>query len=243
MSRTPDPAADPAVADAFDRLGRLTLGAQDMDVLLRSVADLARTVLPGENETSVTLVDGDRPVTAVHTGDLARLCDRTQYRADAGPCLEAARSGTMIEVADLQRDVRWPEFCADAYDQGVRSMLSVPLPASRQVIGSLNVYARKPDAFDAPSREVAARFAPYAAVALATMGAYRGARHMADHLETALQSRAAIDQAKGILMERHRMTAEQAFDLLAKASMATNRTLRDVAVELVESGRLPRPRR
>lgn len=232
-----------SVDAAFDRLGRLTLGAQDMTVLLRSVADLARAVLPGETETSVSLLDGDRPTTAVHTSDLARLCDQAQYQADAGPCLTAARTCMLTEIPDLERDVRWPHFSADAYGRGVRSVLSVPLPAREHVIGSLNVYARKPDAFDETSREVAGRFAPYASVALATMGAYRSARVMADQLETALESRAVIDQAKGILMERHRLTPEQAFRLLAQASMATNRKLRAVALQLVETGELPRPPR
>jgi GAF domain-containing protein len=243
MATRPDRHATSEVSAAFDQLGRLTLGAHDMTVLLQSVADLARTVLPGDTETSVTLVDEGRPMTAVHTGDIARQCDDAQYGADAGPCLEAARTARVIEIPDLQRDIRWPYFSAEAFDRGVRSVLSVPLPTGQHVIGSLNVYARKPDAFDGPSREVAARFAPYAAVALATMGAYRSARDMADNLEQALQSRATIDQAKGILMERHRITAEQSFQLLAQASMATNRKLRDVATHLVETGELPRPPR
>jgi AmiR/NasT family two-component response regulator len=86
---------------------------------------------------------------------------------------------------------------------------------------------------------VATRFAPYAAVAAGNLYAYQSARDVADNLQTALESRAAIDQAKGILMERHKLTADQALQALAQASMHTNRKVRDVADHLVATGELP----
>jgi hypothetical protein len=86
---------------------------------------------------------------------------------------------------------------------------------------------------------VATRFAPYAAVAAGNLYAYQSARDMADNLQTALESRAVIDQAKGILMERYKLTADQAFQLLARASMTTNRKVRDIADHLVRTGELP----
>jgi AmiR/NasT family two-component response regulator len=106
--------------------------------------------------------------------------------------------------------------------------------------GALNVYNREPDAFDEDSRSAAQRFVPYAAVAVSNMLAYQDARNMADNLQAALESRAVIDQAKGILMERHKLTADQAFQVLARASMQHNRKLRVVAEELVLTGALPR---
>ena len=101
------------------------------------------------------------------------------------------------------------------------------------------IYARRPDAFDEASRSVATRFAPYAAVAAGNLYAYQSARDMAANLQTALESRAIIDQAKGILMERHKLTADQAFQVLAQMSMKTNRKLRAVADDLVRTGELP----
>ncbi len=85
------------------------------------------------------------------------------------------------------------------------------------------------------------RFAPYAAVAAGNLYAYRSARDMADNLQIALASRAVIDQAKGILMERHKFTADQAFQVLARISMQANRKLRDVADHLVATGELLSP--
>ena len=105
-----------------------------------------------------------------------------------------------------------------------------------EISGALNVYARVPHAFDAEARAAALRFAPYAAVAVANMHAYQDAREMAGNLQVALESRAVIDQAKGILIERYKLTADQAFQALAQVSMRTNAKVRDVAEQLVRTG-------
>jgi AmiR/NasT family two-component response regulator len=109
----------------------------------------------------------------------------------------------------------------------------------------LNIYNREPHAFDEDSRAAAKKFVPYAAVAVTNMQSYQDARTMADNLQAALESRAVIDQAKGILMERHKLTADQAFQVLARVSMQNNIKLRSVAEELVTTGLLrgtpPRP--
>jgi hypothetical protein len=108
-----------------------------------------------------------------------------------------------------------------------------------EVTGALNIYARQADAFDEDSRAAATRFGPYAAVVAGNLHAYRSARRMVDHLQAALESRAVIDQAKGVLMERYRLTPDLAFQLLAEASMNANRKVRDIADHLVHTGELP----
>jgi len=113
------------------------------------------------------------------------------------------------------------------------------LPISEGIAGALNIYAREPNAFDEVSRSVATRFAPYAAVAAANMYAYQDARDVADNLQQVLESRAVIDQAKGILMERYKLTADQAFQALARVSMQTNTRVRKVADDLVRTGDFP----
>jgi GAF domain-containing protein len=237
-SQNPPP-ADPV--EALERLGRLSLRELSMDSLLQTVADLAKTVLPGNPEASVTVVVKDRPSTVASTGPLATDLDETQYAEGHGPCLHAARSGELTEIPDTRTDDRWPDYTPRAVEHGNLSSLSVPLPIDEkeQVTGALNIYARRPGAFDDASRSVATRFAPYAAVAAGNVYAYQSARDMADNLQTALESRAVIDQAKGILMQRHKLTADQAFQALAQASMHTNRKVRDVADHLVATGEFP----
>jgi GAF domain-containing protein len=229
--------------EALERLGRLSLRELSMDSLLQTVADLTRSVMPGNPEASVLLLVKDRPTTVVSTGDLATQLDETQYERGHGPCLHAARTGELTEIPDTRAHDRWPDYLSRAVEHGNLSSLSIPLSieADDQVTGALNVYAREAHAFDEASRDMATRFGPYAAVATGNLYAYQSARNMADNLQTALESRAVIDQAKGILIERYRVTADQAFQLLARASMTTNRKLRDVADHLVRTGELKIP--
>jgi GAF domain-containing protein len=235
------PPADPT--DALERLGRLSLHELSMDSLLQTVADLTKTVMPGNPETSVSLLVKDRPTTVVSTGGLATDLDETQYEKGHGPCLHAARTGEVTEIPDTRAEDRWPDYTPRAVEHGNLSSLSIPLAIDpdEQVTGALNIYARRPDAFDQASRSAAARFGPYAAVAAGNLYAYQSARDMADNLQTALESRAVIDQAKGILMERYKLTPDQAFQLLARASMTTNRKVRDIAEHLVLTGELRFP--
>jgi GAF domain-containing protein len=228
-------------AEALERLGRLSLRELSMDSLLQTVAELAKTVLPGTPETSVTLLVNDRPTTVAYTGQLALDLDETQYERDQGPCLHSARTGQLTEIADTRTDLRWRDYARRAAEHGNLSSLSVPLNIDEdaQVAGALNIYARRPDAFDDGSRAAATRFGPYAAVAAGNLYAYQSARDMADNLQTALESRAVIDQAKGVLIERYKITPDQAFQLLAQTSMNANRKVRDIADHLVHTGELP----
>jgi GAF domain-containing protein len=228
-----------SAAAALEKLGRLALRDQSMEMFLQQVCDAAADVMPGAPETSVLLLVGDKPQTTVFTGQLALDCDERQYQTGQGPCLHAARTGELTEIADMQTETRWPDYVQQAAERGALSSLSIPLAISDGVSGALNIYARTPHAFDEESRAVGTRFGPYAAVALANMHAYQNARDMADNLQTALESRAVIDQAKGILMERYKFSADQAFQVLARHSMHSNQKLRTVADELVRTGLLP----
>ncbi|MGR6964788.1 ANTAR domain-containing protein [Geodermatophilus sp. URMC 61] len=211
-----------------------------MRSLLQSVADLAKEVMPGDPEASVSLLINDRSSTAVFTGRLALDCDESQYGRGYGPCLHAASTGEQVEVADAQAEGRWRDYMEHAVEHGVLSSLSVPLPISEGIAGAVNVYARKPHAFDEDSRSVATRFAAYAAVFAANMYAIEEARDLADHLERRVESRAVVEQAKGILMERHELTADQAFQVLTRVAVNANTKVRDIADELVRTGELPR---
>ena len=230
----------PATAvQALERLGRLTLSEHSMETLLQSVTDLAASVMPGDTEVAVTLLVNHKPTTTAYTGQRALDCDESQYGHGYGPCLHAATTGEVVVIDDARTERRWAAYSRQAAERGALSSLSTPLIIGEPLSGALNMYGREANAFDASTRSIAARFAPYAAVAVANMSAYQSARRMADNLEVALASRAVIDQAKGILMERLKVTAVQAFELLAKVSMRSNTKLRDVAEELVETGKFP----
>jgi len=237
-SRSPVPEN---AAEALSHLGRLSLRELSMESLLQTVADLITTVLPGNPEASVTLLVKDAPSTVASTGRLALDLDAAQYECGQGPCLHAARTGEAAEIADTRSDSRWPDYTRRAAEHGNLSSLSVPLliDEDEQVFGSLNLYAQKPDGFGEDGRSAALAFGPYAAVAAGNVHAYQSARDMADNLRAALESRAVIEQAKGVLVERYKVTPDHAFRLLAVASMNANRKLRHVADDLVHTGELP----
>jgi GAF domain-containing protein len=207
-----------------------------MDGLLQTIADVAKAVMPGAAEASVSLVIGDRPTTPVYTGRLALDLDRSQYERGHGPCLQAAGTGDVVEIPDARTETRWRDYMDDAVEHGCLSSLSLPLPIREDAGAALNIYAREANAFDEESRSTATRFAPYAAVAAGNLHEYLRARDRAENLRHALESRAVIDQAKGILMERHKLTADQAFEALAHASMTANIKVRALAEHLVRTG-------
>ena len=226
--------------EALDRLGAIRLTDHSMRSLLGEIASLAQQSLPGRLEASVTLLTGDDPVTAVTTGQLALDLDHAQYDCGHGPCLNAASTGVPTEVEDTRVDPRWRDFFEIAVQHGCLSSLSLPLPLHERVSGALNIYARSPANFDERSRQFARRFASYGAVVAGNMLLYESALDRAKNLEAALASRAVIDQAKGILMERFKLTADQAFQALVRVSMETNAKVRDIAEQFVETGELRR---
>jgi GAF domain-containing protein len=230
-------------AEAFERLGALSLSEESLHTVLQTVADLSRQVLPGDLEASVSVLVADKPATFVYTGQLALDLDESQYGRGHGPCLHATATGETIDVPDTRSEPRWRDHMQRCVDLGCLSSLSVPLGSAEVLAAGLNLYARQPGAFDEAARRTAHRFARFAGTAAANMHSFQNARELADNLQLALQSRATIDQAKGILMERHRLTADQAFQLLAGASMGANRKLRDVADHLVATGELVLPPR
>jgi GAF domain-containing protein len=238
MSGT-DPSGPLDPVEALEQLGRLDLRENSMRSLLQSVADLAKKVMPGDAEASVSLLINDRSGTAVFTGQLALDCDESQYGRGYGPCLHAAGTGELVEVADAQAETRWRGYMEHAVEHGALSSLSVPLPIHEGIVGAINVYARKPNAFDEDSRSVATRFAAYAAVAASNMYACEEARDLVENLELTVASRAVIEQAKGILMERYGLTADQAFQALARVAVHTDTKVRDIADDLVRTGSFP----
>jgi GAF domain-containing protein len=219
--------------EAFARLGRIKLSETDVDGVLDEVARLARSSIPGAAEVSVTLVRGRRAYTAAFTGELALSLDERQYEAGRGPCLDASQQVATISVPEMATEIRWPQWAARASAEGCRSSLSIGLPVHDEVTGALNVYATEPAAFDDDAVVLAQTFAGYAAVALANAHLYDTTATLAQHMQAAMESRAVIEQAKGIIMGERRCTADEAFDLLRKISQDSNRKLRDVAASLV----------
>ena len=226
-------------AAALAALAAMVLEDATLDDVLRNVCEVALDVLGTADEASVTLVSDPDARTYGATGAMAVAADEAQYRSGGGPCLDAAHANHVVLVPDLLTESRWPAAPGMA-EAGARSSLSLPLPVQGEAIGALNMYRRSPMALDDEHVALGAAFASYAAVAVVNAVTYSSAADAARNLRAAMEHRAVIEQAKGILMGTTGCDADEAFHLLVQQSQHENRKLREIAAELVQrSVRMP----
>jgi GAF domain-containing protein len=221
--------------DALDRLHRILLSEGPLDETMRRIAALAAVAIPACDLCSVSIVDGGRIVTAVSNDAKAERFDQYQYDSGDGPCMTASRTGEMQRIPALAHENRWPEFGALAFAEGLKSVMSVPLPVDHRVVGALNLYSLS-GAFEPTDDWLCEAFARQAAITLANAEAYQRAQDLASNLTIALESRDIIGQAKGIIIERRRCTTDEAFAILRETSQRRNVKLRDLAQEVIETG-------
>lgn len=220
------------LAAEFSDLARQLQAEDDTDTMLDELVAAAVRLIPGAEDGSISVVVGRAEVTSQHpTSGFPARVDAIQTEIGEGPCLDAAYEHETVRVPDMAHEERWPRFAARAAEEGTGSMLSFQLYVEADDLGALNLYSHQPDAFDDESEQVGLLFASHAAVAFAD------ARKL-DQLSRAVDSRDLIGQAKGILMERYRIDASQAFRVLTRVSQNTHRKLREVAEDLVRTRRL-----
>jgi GAF domain-containing protein len=218
--------------DALAALARHALGHGPLDDVLRHVCQVTIDVVGGD-DASVTLLTDGSPKTVGALRELSMAADKKQYEAGSGPCLDSARANQVVSVSDLATDDRW-SAAAEMASVGARSSLSLPLPIQDETIAALNVYSSSPHAFDEHDQSLGREFAAYAAVAVANAVSFSTAADAARNLQAAMEHRAVIEQAKGILMASTGLDADAVFNLLVQQSQHENRKLRDIATELVQ---------
>lgn len=219
----------------FSAFARTVQQQDDPGSTLVEIVRAAVELVPGCDEGSISVVLGRRRVTSqAPPGDLPRVVDALQEKLGQGPCLDAAYEQETVRVSDMAIEQRWPLFTRGALEAGAAGMLSFQLYVEGDNLGALNLFTRRRNAFDDESEHVGLLFAAHAAVA------YSAAQQQASAARV-VATRQLIGRAEGILMERHKLTADQAFALLVRASQQGNVKLRDVASRLVHSGALPGP--
>lgn len=223
------------VTGALEALSGVLDKEEDLTIVLQRVCQQVIRAVPGADMASVTLLRDEGPQTVAATEDLADEVDQAQYRAAEGPCLEAAKTGQVVRATAREAFDRWPGFTAEATSDGVRSFLSAPLFIDSEYHGSLNSYSRRRHGYHKLDAALLELYTTAAEAALRSSVRHGQARTHATHLQTALGSRAVIDQAKGIIMGARRVSAEEAFALLVEKSQRENVKLREVAEQFVAS--------
>ena len=220
------------LAVLFSDFARDVQQQTDPDATLTAIVQAAVELIPGCDEGSISVVLGRRKVTSqAPSGELPRLVDAIQEAVQQGPCLDAVYEQETVRVPDMASETRWPKFAERAHEAGAAGMLSIQLYVEGDNLGALNLFSRRPWAFDDESEHVGLLFASHAATA------YAAAQQQAKMVRT-VATRQLIGRAEGILMERHKVTGDQAFALLVRASQHSQLKLRDVAERLTHSGDL-----
>jgi GAF domain-containing protein len=220
------------LARQMTELARSMQAERDPHALMLRIVAAAVADIPNARYAGLTLTSGHGLHTEAASDPLVERVDAVQYEARQGPCVQSSWSAETVRADDLMTDERWPTFSKRAAELGIRSMLSIQLFVESSNMGALNLYAGTPYAFNADDENVGMMLAAHAAVAMA-------ARRKEANLQIALDSRDTIGQAKGILMERYKVSSQQAFDMLIYVSQRSHRKLREIAGELAETGQLP----
>jgi hypothetical protein len=219
------------------QLGSLARSLQheaDPDRILATMVRGAIDLIPGVDEGSISVVHDRRNVgSRAPSSALAKQLDALQGETGQGPCLDAMFMHQTVHVPNMASETRWPRFAHRAAEAGAGSMLCFQLWVEGDNLGALNLYAGRAGAYTRESVHVGLLVAAHAAVAFAEA-------MKVEQLGEALATRDLIGQAKGILIERYKISADQAFTILDRSSSTTNMKLRDVAERLVLTGDIPR---
>jgi ANTAR domain/GAF domain len=201
--------------------------------ILTAILQRATELLDGVDAAGILLLDRHGLVDpSAWTDEAALVCDRLQSELRQGPALAALDERATILVADFDAEPRWPQFTARATSVGLYSALSVCLGTGEAPLGALTLYAERPAAFDDSVRFGASMLCVHAGIALRHLRAEQ-------NLRAGMASRQVIGEAMGVLIERHRLTSEQAFERLVRASQHSNIKLREVARIVRETGEDP----
>ncbi len=209
-------------------VAQLQTESSDSDMLLRLFTKAAAETI-GSDYASVTLVCRGQVETPVMIGEIAAASDALQQELGEGPCLRSATDDTTIWIDDMRHEERWPKFCTAAADLGIGSMACFCLYIAGEERGALNLHSTTANAFDDETRALGQLFAAHTATVFSAV-------REKEQLRTALSSRDLIGQAKGMLMERYGLGADQAFSLLARLSQDSNTKLVDIARQVVDAG-------
>ena len=223
------------LADAMSAVTRLVdeAGGRPLDRLAEATLD----GIPAAEAVSLTVLEKGRFRTEAWTDEMASRADGLQYELGVGPCVDAVLERGAYLSGDVARDGRWgpwgPRVEAEV---GVRSVLAyrLVLEDDRDAVASLNVYSTRAQAFDERALHRGVVLATHGSLLVTAMMA----RDVAENLAAALQGNREVGVAMGVLMHRHRLTREQAFDLLRLASQDGNRPLAAVATEVADTGDL-----
>jgi len=221
------------LADRIAVVAQLLKSDEMPDEALRRLTDLGVELVPGCTAAAVTVAAGSQALTFAASDPRIDELHR-QFDGREGPVLETLLHNEPRRVDDTAGEARWPAFCRAAEKAGFGSCLVLPLRTDRRPAGAVALYGQERHAFQGAAHDIALTFAAQGGTAVRNAALYRECRRMTDNLHTALESRATIEQAKGILNAEFGVPPEEAFQLLSRVSQNINRKVREISEDLVQ---------
>jgi len=222
------------LARAFVRLADTLAGDFDVVDFLHGLSDDSVQILDAE-AAGVMLADARGGLRLVASSDeRMRLLEIFELQDEQGPCVDAFSTGQPVQAGAADSRARWPEFAPHAFEAGFRMMCAVPLRLRRDVIGALNLFRGSDELFNEAELDIAKAMGEIAAIGLIQERALRERTLLTEQLQSALNSRIIVEQAKGMLAEYLAVSMDDAFQLLRTFSRDHNRKLSIVARDVIE---------
>jgi transcriptional regulator with GAF, ATPase, and Fis domain len=228
------------VADVFVELADTLVDDFDVMDFLHVLTERSVTIL-GVSAAGLLLADEQGTLQLVAaSSERTRLLELFQLQTDQGPCVDCFRSGQPVSETDLPNAGRWPRFAAAAAEVGFAAVHALPMRLRTEIIGALNFFSAQPGAMDESRLRLGQALADIATIGLLQQRAIHRRDALTEQLQTALNSRVLIEQAKGVLAERLQLSVDDAFTILRNTARGQNRRLSEVALAIVDgSEQLP----
>jgi GAF domain-containing protein len=228
-----------AVHEALMELGKFRFGEMRIEDAIREIVQTTHAMF-GVDGAGLMLADAEQHLRSVAASDdrFAHLED-LQVHHQEGPCIDAFDLKELVGVEDLTHDDRWPNFRDAAVAQKVRAVLASPLPYNQDAVGVVAVLSEQRHPWSVEGELALLAFTDVAALLIASMMQGEQQSELAAQLQGALNSRQVIEQAKGVLMGKHGISARAAYEQLRAQARAERRKLAAVCAEVVEQAVRP----
>ncbi len=227
--------------DAFVGLADTLVDDYDIVDLLDRLAAYSVQLLAAE-AAGILLADAQQNLRVVaSTNEQTEWMELLQVEADEGPCVECFRTGVPVTVGDLTEvAMRWPRFMAALAERGrYGSVHALPLRLRGEAIGTLNLFHHEPGALPPADLALGQALADVATIGILSERVIHRGELLTEQLQTALNNRIIIEQAKGVLAQLGNLGMDAAFNRLRSYARNHNLRLTEVAREVVDTERAP----
>jgi GAF domain-containing protein len=221
------------VRQALNELGKLRFGEMRVEEAMHQVVHTTHAIFSVDG-AGLMLADTEHHLrNAAVSDERVRHLEELQVEHHEGPCITSFDDKVLVSAPDLVTDLRWPSFNKAAVDKGVRAVLASPIPYNQDAIGVVAVLSEDEHPWSAEAELALLAFTDLAALLIASMMLGEEQTALAQQLQGALNTRAVIEQAKGVLIGRHGLSAQAAYEQIRAQARAERRKVAVVAAELV----------